>query len=226
MHALWLWWYDLIQCAIDLACRWQWSIYLVIWLSMDWLTRLSICFFVCTSFILHFCAWPQSLNPAGKDEQLVCAAAVLHCWADSDFDASAAGWLTCVMDLQSEDVTVYKLKDEIDEAACRLMFLLDYAIFPCECVVISTKLLRLFLYKCLYTCLAGSKNKKLYHRPEDIPCVSQSFCSSVCLPACLSVCFCHSTFRALTSLVSPNQFTSCVEWCGIVLRGQILSRLG
>jgi hypothetical protein len=32
---------------------------------------------------------------------------------------------------QSEDVTVYKLKDEIDEAANRLMFLLDLAIFPC-----------------------------------------------------------------------------------------------
>lgn len=33
---------------------------------------------------------------------------------------------------QSQDVTVYKLKDEIDEAASRLLFLLDYAIFPCE----------------------------------------------------------------------------------------------
>ena len=28
-------------------------------------------------------------------------------------------------------MTVYKLKDEIDEAANRLMFLLDYAKFPC-----------------------------------------------------------------------------------------------
>lgn len=33
---------------------------------------------------------------------------------------------------QSSDVTVYKLKDEIEDAASRLMFLLDYAIFPCK----------------------------------------------------------------------------------------------
>ena len=32
--------------------------------------------------------------------------------------------------LQCTDVTVYKLKEEIDEAAQRLLFLLDYAIFP------------------------------------------------------------------------------------------------
>ncbi len=33
---------------------------------------------------------------------------------------------------ECQDVTVHKLKDEIDEAANRLEFLLDYAIFPCE----------------------------------------------------------------------------------------------
>ncbi|XP_033740540.1 dynein heavy chain 3, axonemal-like isoform X1 [Pecten maximus] len=32
----------------------------------------------------------------------------------------------------SSDVTVYKLKDEIEDATSRLMFLLDYAIFPLE----------------------------------------------------------------------------------------------
>ena len=32
---------------------------------------------------------------------------------------------------------MYKLKDEINEAASRLMFLLDYAIFPCEFSILS-----------------------------------------------------------------------------------------
>ena len=32
----------------------------------------------------------------------------------------------------SQDVTVSKLKEEIDEAAQRLHFLLDYAILPCK----------------------------------------------------------------------------------------------
>ena len=32
---------------------------------------------------------------------------------------------------ESCEVTVFKLKDEIDEAASRLMFLLDYANLPC-----------------------------------------------------------------------------------------------
>lgn len=52
-------------------------------------------------------------------------------------------WLYCCVDIcvwtdwdlvfwQSSDVTVYKLKDEIEDAASRLMFLLDYAIFPCK----------------------------------------------------------------------------------------------
>ncbi|KAL8573170.1 Dynein heavy chain 3, axonemal [Nucella lapillus] len=39
---------------------------------------------------------------------------------------------------QSEDVTVYKLKDEISEAASRLMFLLDYAIFPFEDIKLNS----------------------------------------------------------------------------------------
>lgn len=38
----------------------------------------------------------------------------------------------------SEDVTVYKLKDEIDEAGSRLMFLLDYAIFPFEDIKLNS----------------------------------------------------------------------------------------
>lgn len=33
---------------------------------------------------------------------------------------------------ESSEVTVFKLKDEIDEAANRLMFLLDYANLPCK----------------------------------------------------------------------------------------------
>jgi hypothetical protein len=33
---------------------------------------------------------------------------------------------------QCQEVTVFKLKDEIDEAANRLMFLLDYATMPCK----------------------------------------------------------------------------------------------
>ncbi len=33
---------------------------------------------------------------------------------------------------ECQDNTVHKLKDEIDEAAHRLQFLLDYAIFPCK----------------------------------------------------------------------------------------------
>ena len=33
---------------------------------------------------------------------------------------------------ECQDKTVHKLKDEIDEAANRLQFLLDYAIFPCK----------------------------------------------------------------------------------------------
>jgi len=32
-------------------------------------------------------------------------------------------------------VTVYKLKDEIEDAHSRLMFLLDYAIFPCKYLI-------------------------------------------------------------------------------------------
>nr|KAG5713480.1 hypothetical protein BaRGS_025028 [Batillaria attramentaria] len=39
---------------------------------------------------------------------------------------------------ESEDVTVYKLKDEIDEAGSRLMFLLDYAIFPFEDIKLNS----------------------------------------------------------------------------------------
>lgn len=31
---------------------------------------------------------------------------------------------------QSQEVTVYKLKDDIEDAKDRLMFLLDYAIYP------------------------------------------------------------------------------------------------
>lgn len=51
---------------------------------------------------------------------------VLSCWYNLYLD-----WLgLCI--LQSSDVTVYKLKDEIEDAASRLMFLLDYAIFPCK----------------------------------------------------------------------------------------------
>lgn len=51
---------------------------------------------------------------------------VLSCWYNLYLD-----WLgSCI--LQSSDVTVYKLKDEIEDAASRLMFLLDYAIFPCK----------------------------------------------------------------------------------------------
>ncbi|KAK6187847.1 hypothetical protein SNE40_005782 [Patella caerulea] len=38
----------------------------------------------------------------------------------------------------SMDVTVHKLKDEIDEAANRLMFLLDYAIFPFEDIKLNS----------------------------------------------------------------------------------------
>ncbi|XP_064624417.1 dynein axonemal heavy chain 3-like [Lineus longissimus] len=38
----------------------------------------------------------------------------------------------------SMDVTVYKLKDEIDEAANRLQFLLDYAIFPYEDIKLNS----------------------------------------------------------------------------------------
>ncbi len=37
---------------------------------------------------------------------------------------------------ECQDVTVHKLKDEIDEAANRLQFLLDYAIFPCKYFVL------------------------------------------------------------------------------------------
>ena len=33
---------------------------------------------------------------------------------------------------ECQDTTVHKLKNEIDEAASRLQFLLDYAIFPCK----------------------------------------------------------------------------------------------
>ena len=33
---------------------------------------------------------------------------------------------------ESSEVTVFKLKDEVDEAANRLMFLLDYAFLPCK----------------------------------------------------------------------------------------------
>ena len=40
---------------------------------------------------------------------------------------------------QSSDVTVYKLKDEIEDATSRLMFLLDYAIFPCKYLVLQLK---------------------------------------------------------------------------------------
>ncbi|KAK7111861.1 dynein axonemal heavy chain 3-like isoform X2 [Littorina saxatilis] len=39
---------------------------------------------------------------------------------------------------QSEEITVYKLKDEIDEAGSRLMFLLDYAIFPFEDIKLNS----------------------------------------------------------------------------------------
>ncbi|XP_061175178.1 dynein axonemal heavy chain 3-like [Saccostrea echinata] len=38
----------------------------------------------------------------------------------------------------SSDVTVYKLKDEIEDAASRLMFLLDYAIFPSEDIKLNS----------------------------------------------------------------------------------------
>ncbi|XP_046326217.1 dynein axonemal heavy chain 3-like [Haliotis rufescens] len=38
----------------------------------------------------------------------------------------------------STEVTVYKLKDEIDESANRLMFLLDYAIFPFEDIKLNS----------------------------------------------------------------------------------------
>ncbi|XP_053383461.1 dynein axonemal heavy chain 3-like [Mercenaria mercenaria] len=40
---------------------------------------------------------------------------------------------------QSQDVTVYKLKDEIEDAANRLMFLLDYAVFPYEDIKLNSQ---------------------------------------------------------------------------------------
>ena len=43
--------------------------------------------------------------------------------------------MTSVTLFQCTDVTVFKLKDEIDEAANRLMFLLDYAILSCKLLV-------------------------------------------------------------------------------------------
>ena len=45
----------------------------------------------------------------------------------------------CCLLLQSQDVTVYKLKDDIEDAKDRLMFLLDYAIYPSKYLSVILK---------------------------------------------------------------------------------------
>lgn len=67
----------------------------------------------------------------------------IHVWC-GNFNVIAFNFIF----VQSVDITVYKLKEDTDEAATRLMFLLDYAILPCKymCLVISILILLYSVY--------------------------------------------------------------------------------